>query len=115
MPTELLVTRDGLLATIARELVRDPRSQSAHTRRGYLHDLRQFETWRQGSTMTKTFVEEYAAQLLAAGRAPTGTDRMLAAVRWWARRLGDLAHKDPSLSTERRQDVIEQAARVAAG
>lgn len=106
--------RADVLHLIGRELERDIRLQSPHTRRGYLHDLIHFEAWRAGRQFTLLLVEEYAAHLLAAGRVPTGVNRALAAVRWWARRLGSLANEDPSLAAESRQGVIEHAARVAA-
>jgi site-specific recombinase XerD len=108
-----LATPDALL-TIAHELERDPRLKSVNTRRGYIADLTAFEHWRRGQPMTKLLVEEYAAALQTAGRSPNGINRALAAVRWWARRLGDLAYEEPTLAPEVRQEITTQAARVAA-
>lgn len=102
------------LARIEHELHRDPRLKSPNTQRGYRHDLAAFEDWRQGRTLTKLLVEEYAAQLQNAGRAPSTINRILAAVRWWARRLGDLAFEDLNMDSEHRQEITTQTARVAA-
>lgn len=102
------------LARIEHELDRDPRLKSANTQRGYRHDLAAFEQWRQGRPLTKLLVEEYAAQLQTDGRAPSTINRTLAAVRWWARRLGDLAFEDPTMDQDHRQEITTQAARVAA-
>jgi site-specific recombinase XerD len=96
------------------ELRRDPRLKSEHTKRGYAHDLQAFEEWRTGRPMTKLLVEEYAAELQAAAKSPNTINRSLAAVRWWARRLGDLAYESPGLEPGRRQEIVTQSARVAA-
>jgi len=95
-------------------LRRDPRLKSDHTRRGYAHDLRAFEAWRAGRPLTKLLVEQYAAELQDAGKSPNTINRALAAVRWWARRLGDLAHESPELPPARRREIVTQSARVAA-
>ncbi len=102
------------LARIAQELARDPRLKSPNTRRGYLTDLAQFETWRAGRPMTKVLVEGYAAELEQAGRSPTTINRKLAAVRWWARRLADLAEDDLAMPSELKREIVKQATRVAA-
>lgn len=96
------------------ELHRDPRLKSEHTRRGYAHDLQMFEAWRAGRPLTKLLVEQYAAKLQAAGKSPNTINRALAAVRWWARRLGDLAYESPELALARRREIVTQSARVAA-
>ena len=101
-------------ADLDAELARDPRLKSDHTRRGYAHDLRAFEGWRAGRPLTKLLVEEYAATLQTAGKSPHTINRALAAVRWWARRLGDVAHESPQLPPAWRQEIITQSARVAA-
>ena len=96
------------------ELRRDPRLKSDHTRRGYAHDLAAFEAWRAGRPLTKLLVEQYAAELQDAGKSPNTINRALAAVRWWARRLGDLAYESPELAPARRREIVTQSARVAA-
>jgi site-specific recombinase XerD len=101
------------LSAIAQELARDPHLKSPHTRRGYLNDLARFEAWRGGRLLTKLLVEEYAAHLQAQGRAPRGINRALAAIRWWARRLGDLAYEDTTVERALRDEIASQAARVA--
>ncbi|MCC7359037.1 MAG: tyrosine-type recombinase/integrase [Anaerolineales bacterium] len=98
---------------IERELLRDPRLQSANSRRGYLADLRSFETWRGARPLTKLLVEEYAAHLLGLSRSPNSINRGLAAVRWWARRVADLAYEG-ELPRAQRDEIVTQAARVAA-
>jgi site-specific recombinase XerD len=108
LPTDIRKTLDQ----ISEQLQRDPRLQSRHTRRAYLNDLRTFERWRDGRALTKLLVEEYAAQLQKLERSPNSINRALAAVRWWARRLSDLAFESP-MSRDQRDEIVTQAARVA--
>ena len=105
------ITTDTL-RHIERELLRDPRLQSANSRRGYLTDLKGFETWRGARPMTKLLVEEYASHLLSLSRSPNSINRALAAVRWWARRVADLAYEG-ELPKAQRDEIVTQAARVA--
>jgi site-specific recombinase XerD len=94
------------------ELLRDPRLQSAHTRRAYRSDLRAFEHWRQGQPLTRGAVEAYTVQLQRDDRSPNSINRALAAVRWWARRVADLAYDEP-LPEDQRDEIVLQATRVA--
>jgi len=104
---------NSFLPAIERELDRDPRLKSHNTRRGYLNDLRQFEHWRQGRPLSKMLVQEYAAYLQHQDRAASGINRALAAIRWWSRRVADLAFEDPDYGRKEREEVVTQAARVA--
>lgn len=113
MDTTLALTGPDLAQLIDREIDRDPRLRSVHTRRGYRHDLAHFEAWRGGRMLSKLVVEEYARHLQELGRAPSGINRALAAIRWWARRLADLAFEDPNVPRSRRDEITLQAARVA--
>ncbi len=90
--------REQTLKRIEAELQRDPRLLSAHSQRAYLSDLTGFETWRAGRPITKLLVEEYAAGLQKNKRSPNSINRALAAVRWWARRMADLAYESRDLS-----------------
>lgn len=110
MTTNALTT--NTLAAINHELERDPRLRSHHTRRGYLSDLTRFETWRAGRTLTKLLVEEYAADLQREGRSPNSINRTLAAIRWWARKLADLAYENPNMDKATREEITLQAGRV---
>jgi len=101
------------LALIRAELERDPRLVSPHTRRSYYGALGEFEAWRAGRPVTKRLVEAWAAELQAKGQAPATINHKLSAVRWWAKRLADMAQEDPSLSPEARREIAEQAARAA--
>jgi site-specific recombinase XerD len=101
------------LQLINNEISRSPRLKSEETRRAYRHDLSRFEDWRAGRTLTKLLVEQYAAELQRAGKSPATINRKLAAVRWWARRLSDLAFEDTALTRDERDEVSTQAARVA--
>src|SRR5687768_12922154 len=83
------------LGQIEFELQRDPRLQSAHTRRAYLADLRAFEAWRANRALSKGLVESYAVHLRERQQSPNSINRALAAVRWWARRLADLVFEEP--------------------
>ena len=100
-------------ADFERELQRDPHLKSPHTQRGYRRDLRCFEEWRAGRPLTKLLVEEYAAELQAQAKSPNTINRNLAAVRWWARRLGDLVFEVSGVDPDRRREIVTQAARVA--
>lgn len=113
MDTALTLSGPDMAQLIDREIDRDPRLRSQHTRRGYRHDLAHFEAWRGSRMLSKLLVEEYAAELQAQGRAPAGINRALAAIRWWARRLADLAFEDPNVSRNRRDEITLQASRVA--
>jgi len=79
-----------------------------------LAGLKAFEAWRGQRPLARLLVEEYAAHLQDLGRSPHTVNRALAAVRWWARRLGDLAFEDPALARGQREEIVTQAARVAA-
>ncbi len=122
MSTEVLVKDSGpnkqasnvarnTIDRVERELLLDPRLQSRHTRRAYLTDLKAFEAWRGGRTLTKGLVEEYAVHLYQIDLSPNSINRALASVRWWARRLADLAYEEP-LSKAQRDEVVLQATRV---
>lgn len=113
MTTAIATRQPSTLRLINKEIARSPRLKSAETQRAYRHDLAAFEDWRAGRTMTKLLVEEYAAFLQREGKSPATINRKLAAVRWWARRLSDLAFEDRSLTREQREEVSTQAARVA--
>lgn len=92
------------------EIERDPRLKSAHSRRQYRAALGAFETWRGDRPLTKTLVEEYAAELQKAGKSPNTINQALAVVRWWARRVTDLAYEQTS--PEVAEQISQQAQRV---
>lgn len=110
MTTELVPTASPSL-DLATLLATDPRLRSQHTRRAYAHDLGQFEAWRAGRPLTRTLVEAYVAHLLATGHSPRSVNRALAATRWWARKVADLAYDH--LPPDQRAEVVAQAERVA--
>jgi site-specific recombinase XerD len=114
MTTELaLIVEPKNLDAIHAALANDPRLVSGHSRRSYEHDLAQFETWRQARPISKLLVESYAAELRNAGKSPNTINRALASIRWWARKVADIAVEDLTLGREARQDMAEQALRVA--
>ena len=92
-------------------LENDPRLISKHTTRQYKADLFDFEAWRNGKPITKTLVVEYAAHLQADGKAPNTINQRLAAIRWYARKIADLA-MDYSGDPEFSDFYAKQAARV---
>jgi site-specific recombinase XerD len=114
MSTALTTSSSNKLALIVAEIDRDPHLKSENTRRGYKSDLAAFEEWRQGRPLTKLLVEEYAAHLQTQKRTPNTINRVLVSVRWWARRLGDLAYEDPTVMPYVRSEIVVQAARVVA-
>ena len=101
------------LAVIERELERDPALASANTRRTYAGALADFENWRDGRPVNKTLIEAYAAALRDRGLAVSTVNHRLAAVRWWAKRLGDLAADAPGLRAAKRREIVAQAERAA--
>ncbi len=111
-PGVAVAAQDSTLERIERELRLDPRLQSRHTRRAYLTDLKAFEAWRHGRTLTKGLVLEYAARQHELGLSPNSINRALASVRWWARRVADLAFDEP-LPKAQRDEIVLQATRVA--
>jgi len=108
MTNELTTLESDPRAAIVRLLENDPRLISKHTTRQYKADLFDFEAWRNGRTITKTLVEEYAARLQAEGKAPNTINQRLAAIRWYARKIGDLA-----LDYSDNSELARHAARVA--
>lgn len=96
-------------ATIIKMLDNDPQLRSKHTTRQYKSDLTNFEAWRNGRTITKTLVEEYAAQLQQEGKAPNTINQKLAAIRWFARKMADRAMDELG-----DREMAEQALRVVA-
>src|SRR5215213_2602894 len=95
-------------AAIEKLLANDPRLISKHTTRQYKADLFDFEEWRSGRTITKILVEEYAAKLQAEGKAPNTINQRLAAIRWYARKIADLA-----IDYQDDTELARHAARVA--
>lgn len=93
---------------IVKLLEDDPRLISKHTTRQYKADLFSFEAWRAGRPITKTLVEEYAAKLQAEGKAPNTINQRLAAIRWYARKIADLA-----IDYQDDTELARHAARVA--
>jgi integrase/recombinase XerC len=104
---ELLATFESNPQTLIEALLdNDPRLISRHTTRQYKSGLLGFETWRAGRPITKTLVEEYAASLQTGGKAPNTINQRLAAIRWYARKIADLAIEDHI-------ELARHAARVA--
>lgn len=109
--TDLTTTADTL-AIIEHQLMTDPRLASVHTRRAYRVDLRAFEAYRAGRPLTKLLVESYAVSLRRRDLSPNTINRALASVRWWARRLVDIAYEEP-MPRAQRDEIVTQSARVA--
>lgn len=110
---EVIHQTSGMIATMGAELAADYRLASAHTKRCYLSDLRAFEAWRAGRTITKRLAGAYLQELQESGLSVRTLNRKAAALRWWARRLADLAMEDTTLDGEARQYIAQQAAAVA--
>ena len=73
--TALTLITTSQFDLIDQEIRNDPRLKSGHTRRGYKADLVTFENWRAERPMTRRLVEQYAAELLEADKAPTSINR----------------------------------------
>lgn len=93
-------------------LQNDPRVSAYHTQRAYKADLLDFEQWRQDKPLSKLLVESYAAYLKGKSLSHSTINRKLAAIRWFARKLQDLAYEYP-LEKEQREEVVLQSSRVA--
>jgi len=87
----------------------DPHLLSPHSKRQYKSNLRDFEAYRAGRDMTKTLVEAYAAELQREGLAPATINQKLATIRWWARKIVDLAF---DYAPDQAEIISKQAARV---
>src|SRR3990167_2275754 len=111
MDTQLVAT-NSLIHHIETEILRDPRLKSENSQRGYLADLQAFEVWRNNRPMTKLLVEEYATYLQREGRSPNTINRALASIRWWARKIVDLAFEQ-KLDSSTREEIVVQFARIA--
>ncbi len=111
MSNQLTTLESNPREVIQQLLDNDPRLISKHTTRQYKSDLFHFEAWRNGRPITKTLIEEYAASLQAEGKAPNTINQKLAAIRWYARKIADLAH-DYSGDPELADFYAKQAARV---
>lgn len=112
-PRSELVPVGDTLAAIKGELERSP--LAPNSRRGYWSALQDFERWRAGRPMTRTTVQAYLADLQA--REPklavAHINHRLAAVRWWARRMADLAEEAPNLTGAQRRNIAHLAERAA--
>ena len=97
---------------IERQIASDPALASPHTRRTYGAVLERFEAWRAGRPLTRTLVASYATHLQACALAAATINHALSAVRWWARRLADLAEESAILTPERRAEIVQQAERA---
>jgi site-specific recombinase XerD len=115
MDGNILPISPNSMELIHLELYRDPRLKSKHSRQGYEYDLRAFETWRSGRSLTKRLIEEYLAVLVNDGRAPNAINRALAAIRWWARRVIEMLYEQPAIGDQRvfRDLMIDQAERIS--
>jgi integrase len=106
--TQIIPLQKDPLSAIELLLRQDPRLVSDHTKRQYRADLANFEEYRGARDITKTLVESYAAELQGGGYSPNTINQRLAAIRWYARKIVDLAtdyFQDPELAA--------RAARVA--
>jgi integrase/recombinase XerC len=109
MKKALIVLQETAHTQTMEKLLRDdPRLISKHSKRQYKADLFAFDKWRAGRPITKTLVEQYAAELQSQGKAPNTINQRLAAIRWYARKIADLA-----IDYQDDVELARQAARVA--
>ena len=95
--------------SIESELNCDPNLSGA-TRTAYLSDLTQFELWKASQPFTRETVNLYSIYLKSRV-SPSSINRKLSAIRWWAKRLLDLAYEG-NLSREHLERVRTHAQRV---
>jgi integrase len=110
MTSPIILSRASSLETIRAALAADPYLKSPHSRRQYWAALQRFENWRKNQPVTKTLVEAYLSHLQKRQLSPATINQHLAAVRWWARKIADLAADH--MSDETATLIGKQAARV---
>jgi integrase len=93
------------------EVNRDPHLKSAHSRRQYISALDDFERWRGDRPVARTLVEEYVSLMQSEGLAPSTIKVHVAAVKWWVRRVRDLAEE--TRPREEADEIARQAERIA--
>jgi site-specific recombinase XerD len=113
MTSELITLQSDNLFDLDNELRRDPGIKSDRTRAGYRMDLQAFQAWRAGRVVTKSLVEDYAAELQAQGKAPNTINRKLAAIRWWVNRISDRAQDTPGIDPAALEAITRRAERIA--
>lgn len=89
-------------ATVSAMLAAYPYLQSDNSRRAYKRDVLEFLAWldNEGEKINASTVEAYAAALEKRGLAISTVNRKLSAVRWYAKRLGQLAKEDAAIIPE---------------
>jgi integrase len=108
--TEIILRQDTPISAIERLLESDPRLISIHTTRQYKSNLLDFEEYRAGRPITKTLVEAYAAHLQGGDYSPRTINQRLASIRWYARKLADLAQ---DYATDADPETIGKLSRAA--
>jgi site-specific recombinase XerD len=115
MADKAIVQHQGLseLARLTQLIEADPQLGSQHTRRQYAANIRGALDWLQGRQLTKTIIEAYAAELQKSGKAPATVNQHLAAVRWLARKGGDMAQDNRRLTKGQREETARRYDRIA--
>jgi integrase len=90
MTTQITTTTAPYLA----EIERDPALQSEKTRARYGVVLDKFYAWKGDRQINKTTIEEYCSELQALHRSPATIRQILAVLKWWTRRVIDLAYEN---------------------
>ena len=90
---DLILTQPSrdIIPTIEKMIENDPRLVSLHSQAQYKSHLKGFMAWCNGRIITKLLVEAYLADLNRQGLAPQTINQRLAAIRWYARKVADLA------------------------
>ncbi|MGD0575615.1 MAG: tyrosine-type recombinase/integrase [Anaerolineales bacterium] len=110
MGQALMPAAETGLEFIQREVANDPRLASPLSKATYLQALTDFQTWRAGRPLSKSLVESYLSTLQERGAAPATTNKALASLRWFARRLSDKALDE--LPLEQAQPLALQLDRI---
>ena len=89
---------------------------SNHSKRAYLEDVRRFNGWRAGHSITKSLVEEYLQALANAKTSPAYISQSLAGIRWYIRNIIDLLQDNDEiirlLSGDQREEISSRAERA---
>lgn len=94
-------------------LKKEPRLQSKASQKTYEAALGNLETWRSGRPLTKTLLEEWAADMLQSGLATSTVNQRLAAARWFCRRVADVITDNPKIDPGAKREQVAMALRAA--
>lgn len=104
----ILQQPSNVIRQIEIELARDPILASERTRTTYRYNLIRFEKWREGRTLSRLLVKEYITSMRDKGLAASSINSAISSLRWWARRISEMALESVAMSKEQRDEMALQ-------